>query len=303
MTIPVVFSTDHNFIMPTSVALVSLLECSTDCSLQIFILQSDDVTDQDRSPLDELCKRHGAELHWISLGDAFKGAHETKGRVTIPAYYRLMIPWLLPEMDKVLYCDGDIIFLQSVSNIFSFNLGDCYLGGVRESGFFKEYRGYKYCRSIGVDSDGYVNSGVLLMNTRKMREMNLKEEFMSHAEKKYTFHDQDIINIVCAGHIAYMPSVFNRFPTEDSVRIDPVIIHYAGNKPWKVFTLFWANWWDFYSRSPFFNPELQIRIEATTHSLTHLLHSLRVTLISSMRRRFPALWRFIDSVRYCRRQR
>ena len=93
MTIPIVFSTDHNFIMPTSVALVSLLECSTDCSLQIFILQSDDVTDQDRSSLDELCKRHGAELHWISLGDSFKGAHEIRG-ITIFTYYRLMIPWL-----------------------------------------------------------------------------------------------------------------------------------------------------------------------------------------------------------------
>lgn len=49
--IPIVFSTDHNFIMPTGVAIFSMLECAIDTKLDIFILQSDSVTDNDRETL------------------------------------------------------------------------------------------------------------------------------------------------------------------------------------------------------------------------------------------------------------
>lgn len=263
MIIPIVFSTDHNFIMPTGVAILSLLENSSDCKPHIYILQSDDVTDSDRDILKSICKKHEAPIDFISVGDTFKNSFQIRD-ISTPTYYRLLIPWLIPQHDKIIYCDGDIIFNQSVSKIYLFPLEDNYLAGVW-TGFKKHSTTGAHIESLGLDVDQYINGGVQLINAKKHRELNLKDIYLAHAEKQYTFQDQDIVNIVCKGHIGYMPRWFNTTPnainelvfnqnSHDALQegLDsPVIIHYAGEKPWKEFTYWWLAWWQTYSRSPF----------------------------------------------------
>ena len=53
--VPVVFSTDHNFIMPTGVSVQSMLECSNDVNCDIYILQAGNVTDNDRDLIRRIC--------------------------------------------------------------------------------------------------------------------------------------------------------------------------------------------------------------------------------------------------------
>lgn len=107
-----------------------------------------------------------------------------------------------------------------------------------------------------------------------MRELNLRNEILSYTDKQLLFQDQDIINIVCKDRIGWLPLKFNSPPglskvdknklikakittqEEFAEAVDnPVIIHYAGPKPWKTFTYHWYDWWSVYSNSPFYDCE------------------------------------------------
>jgi len=54
--IPVVFAADHNFVMPTCVALSSLLKNSEGETYDLYILSDTDVTSADR----DIHRTHGA---------------------------------------------------------------------------------------------------------------------------------------------------------------------------------------------------------------------------------------------------
>lgn len=307
--IPVVFSTDHNFIMPTGVAILSLLEHSDDCRPHIYVLQSVDVTDSDREVIKSICNQYSAPVDFISMENTFKDSFEIRD-ITTATYYRLLIPWLMPEYDKVIYCDGDIVFNRSISNIYDFPIGDSYVGGV-QTGFKAHTRVGAHIRKLGLDIDNYINGGVLLINSRKHRELDLKNEFLVHAQKRYMFQDQDIMNIVCRGHIALMPRCFNTTPNSVDYFVfnkckesevlgqlqnneSPVIIHYAGGKPWKEMTYWWLAWWQTYSRSPFFDPMLEFEIECRTLTKEP---KLRPAFSIFVRRKFPFIGKLIDKMR------
>lgn len=52
--IPIVFSTDHNYIMQTGVSLCSLLQSANDCRYDINIIIAENVTEADK---DILCRQ------------------------------------------------------------------------------------------------------------------------------------------------------------------------------------------------------------------------------------------------------
>ena len=304
--IPVVFSTDHNFIMPTGVAILSMLNHSYDCTPYIYIFQSNDVTVEDQEILKSIGNRFSVPIDFISVGNTFNNCFEIRG-ITIATYYRLLIPWLIPEHDKVLYCDGDIIFNQSVSNIYAFDIEDAYVAGV-QTGFKRHTETGAHIERLGLDVTHYINGGVLLINSKKQRELDLKKKFMAQARNKYKFQDQDIINIVCKDHIALMPRRFNTtlgttnnliFQREQQTLLCddqiPVIIHYTSGKPWKEFTYLWILWWKTYRESPFFDPNLEFKIERNT--LTKKI-TLKRTISKTITQKYPNLWKFYNRIRY-----
>lgn len=208
LRIPVVFSTDHNFIMPTGVAILSMLKCSQDCFCDIRILQHRDVTDIDRQTLKDIVEPFNAEIRFITMGTEFDSGFQIRG-ISTPCYYRLMIPWLFPNLDKVVYCDGDVIFKQSVKKLFEQSVENAYIGGVCtlfDSNYLRNY-----LSTLNLEYTEYINSGVLVVNSKMQRDANLVEKYKAEAKKKYTFQDQDILNVVCKGKISHLPPKFNFF--------------------------------------------------------------------------------------------
>ena len=272
MRIPICFSTDHGFVMPTGVALLSILKCSEDCDLDIFILHSNSVTEADKEQLRSIVSNGNDrqnKLDLINMGEVFKDSFEIRG-ITHAAYYRLLLPWVLPKYDKVLYCDGDVIFKKSIKFLYNEPIGDNYCAGV--SLYLYDGKTFEqYSKRIGVSPEGYVNSGVMIINLKKMRDDNLGPLFEKMAnEGKYKYVDQDIINIVCEHKVKMLPFRYNVMPTMDIDEDEICIIHYAGLKPWKFFTRHWSDWWCVYRESPFYDNLLEKNIVERSHSLKQL---------------------------------
>ena len=259
--IPVVFSTDHHFVMPTGIAVQSLLECSNDVDVEIFILQSDSVTDDDRRILQKICDSFAARLTFLSMGNQFVDGYEIRG-ITNACYYRLLIPWLIPQYGKVIYCDGDVVFCDSVKKLYEIELGDYFCAAICPNNHDKHL--YKdHARTLGLRPDEYFQSGVLLINSEAQRKAGLRDLYLEETKKKYIFQDQDIINIVCRNRILELPIRFNI--TQGLYRTvihheTPVIIHYSGLKPWNMYVYGWGYWWEVYRRSPFYEKEQEFQI-------------------------------------------
>lgn len=291
--IPVVFSTDHNFIMPTYVAISSMLaNASRQC--EIYLLVADDVNNEDKELMQQLAVCHNAAIEFISVGDIFDNTYSVRG-ITKATYFRLLIPWILPKHDKVIYLDGDIVVTGDIAELYDYPVDDSNLiYGVRTPGFSTNKKIRNEISEKGLDFKEYVNAGILIFNSRKLREEDFKPIFMSHIDKKYSFQDQDILNITCRNRIGHLPLKFNfigiirpqikepflGMGLATSNQIDdaenrPVIIHYAGAKPWKEFTARWHEWVEYYKKSPFYSQKL---IDDITSKVLFPKFSLKKTI-------------------------
>lgn len=108
-TVPIVFAFDNNLILPACVCISSLMmHAREDTFYDIFILHAQK-EQLERAELDRIPGFYpNCRIRYRSVGDTFDGAFEIRG-ITTPAYYRLLIPELIPEYDKVIYSDVDVI--------------------------------------------------------------------------------------------------------------------------------------------------------------------------------------------------
>jgi lipopolysaccharide biosynthesis glycosyltransferase len=189
-------------------------------------------------------------------------------RYTAAAYYRLILTELLPQYDKVIYMDCDIIVRNDLARLYrTIDLDDYYMAGVFEATLdFQE----KETRAVGCEPGQYINSGFLIMNLAKLRRDNIMEiSLQTLKDNVFRFPDQDTINIVCKGRILALKPYYNsirtffipeykagflRYYSEtdwETVQRHGTI-HYTGNKPWKSYAVKFEVWWKYYRDMPGF---------------------------------------------------
>ena len=270
--IPIAFAFDNNLILPAGVYLSSLLaNAKEDTFYDIFILhsQSEELKEDVLNKLALHFKNY--EIHYRTVDDTFDAAYQIRGINTV-TYYRLLIPELIPEYDKIIYSDVDVIFQDDLSDIFhSTDLGDYYLAGVKSLAHLMPET-QKHYEKLQIDSSQCIYAGNLILNSQALLQDRIVEKFKAHALKQYEFQDMDIINIVCANRIKSLPPSFcvtNYFTdfaihhkqelldiwteTEISEAFLKGIIHYNGPKPWKTCCVNFDIWWEYYRKSPFFD--------------------------------------------------
>jgi hypothetical protein len=143
------------------------------------------------------------------VGDVFDSAFEIRG-ITTPAYYRLLIPELIPEYDKVIYSDVDVLFRMDLSDLYSMDIDDYYLAATRDVGLNLSKDGVEYISSIPeLEADNYLQSGFIMLNCRKISDDCLVAKFKELAKRKLKFQDQDILNIACRRKVRFLPMVYN----------------------------------------------------------------------------------------------
>ena len=177
-------------------------------------------------------------INFIDVDNAeLQNMPKTIDYISAETYYRYVIPELLPDIDKILYLDADIIVNGDISPLYDTDISKYYMAG----GYDLYIDDIKYKPEIGFGQDDlYVNTGVLLMNLKQMRTDNIPKKLINTTKKmagKIKYQDQDIINIVCRGKILQFDSIYNytshNILKEKRKYKRAVIIHYTGaNKPW-----------------------------------------------------------------------
>ena len=150
-------------------------------------------------------------------------------RVSIGAFYRLLIPQLLSsDIEKCIYFDSDMIVNFNIAELWQIELGDKPLGAVPEdkasSAAFKHYGRQKYLIHAGfVDYADYFNSGVLMMNLNYLRNVTetLKEGIRFRAKNpQCSAFDQDILNYLFSKNYLKLPDNFDQFIRSERLKKD-----------------------------------------------------------------------------------
>ena len=168
-------------------------------------------------------------------------------------YYRIFAAEYLPEsVDRILYIDSDIIVKGDISDFYNTDFEDNYF--VATTNVHARFLKWFIRVKNGANKNTvYVNTGVLLMNLKKLRKEQDTEEVLKYIARRrffLTLPDQDVISTLY-GHKIKIENgmVYNlnerkirgwnrRHRGKDAIGLAHVdekvkIIHYIGrNKPW-----------------------------------------------------------------------
>ena len=256
--------------MPAGVCITSLLESAKpDTFYDIFILHG---AGCDFSALDLLKQKFSNfRLTCREVSGEFVGAYEIRG-IPETAYYRLLSPELIPEYDKLLYSDVDVIIREDLSKYYEMDLGDNYFAAVDNCSALRPSM-QRYISDLGLDyRNKYYYSGNLVINSALIRQDKMIDRFRELGKNDYNQQDMDIINIACnrrfltlgpvycltvqlygliVNRRAEMETIYGAQALDDA--LDHGIVHYNGAKPWKQPCSNMDIWWACYRRSPFFD--------------------------------------------------
>lgn len=206
----------------------------TNEALNIYILTADvtelnpdykPLTEQQRKILEDCIKTKNPEskVNLIQLGKEFNSwvmsSQNKLNQYTPFAFLRLFADTVdLPE--KIIYLDTDIMLNGDIKELFDIDISNYELGVVKD----------RYGRFFIKPS--YFNSGVLLMNMKKIKEYNLFERVKEMVlNKKMGFPDQSALNNCCKLKL-YLPRKFNE---QGNPRKDTIIQHFSKRIIWFPF--------------------------------------------------------------------
>ncbi|MDR2589845.1 MAG: glycosyltransferase family 8 protein [Oscillospiraceae bacterium] len=234
--IPIVFSTDNNFVPYCGVAISSLTHhTSFDVDYNIFVFHTE---------LSEYSIRRLESLSYLNIKVECVNVTKYLSKVKLytmhhfseATFYRIVIPEVFSHYTRVLYLDCDLIVLSDVKELYDMDLNRNVLGVCRRKNLsrIEDY----VINKLNLTAIEYFNAGVLVFNIKYFIEEQIKEKcynLINHG-LKYDYVDQDVLNIVCRNKIEILPAEWNYLSNYDDIEnnnIKPKILHYVtAEKPW-----------------------------------------------------------------------
>ena len=248
--IPVVFSVDEKYLLPLEIAIRSLMASRQAATEYDIVVLASDLSPRARRGL----VRRFPNVRIVSVSNrAFSGA--PIGGLSLSTYNRLLLAEALPEYDRVIWSDADVVFHGDLSAVYEADYGDFDWAGVA-----MERRG----ESAGLHNHFHENrnafvftTGFMVANTKAWRERRLEERFAGIVRDfgaRLTMHDLDVLNLatnrisavpfsysvfesIREGHsprsakeYAFLKNVYSDAELE-TAKAHPMIVHYCGINP------------------------------------------------------------------------
>lgn len=265
VSVPIVVAFTENYFIPAVTCLSSILKNSNPKYQFEVICLLTKVLPEDLQGLLAKLNPERMKFTFLNLDGALEGVYVDE-RYTIAASFRLLLPELLKQYDRVIYTDCDVIIQKDLGELYeSMDLAGNYLAAVYEAALESQI---SYLEEIGCEPGFYFNSGFLLMNLELMRQDNMSKKFIDGLKVPYLqFPDQDVLNIYCKWRVLGLSPVYNGIRTFFLPQFKPDFlkkytetdwnqiqnsgtIHYTGGKPWNELTIKFEVWWKYYFDLP-----------------------------------------------------
>ena len=276
--IPVVFATDENWGIFLSVVIKSILETSSESNNYDLIVLEEQLSEDVKKKLQFVIKdKSNFSLRFINmtpyLNNIGRELFPEKREWTIATYYRLFIPVIFQNYEKVIYLDTDVILLKDISLLYLTDLENNYLAAAVDVAATSLTFHKDFMKKFNLQGE-YFNDGILVFNIHNDLDLLPKSIQCLQTHKDLPAVAQDVNNIVCYKKIKKLPLAWNFFNYEDPkswfsrapfetsyikeyLALDLThinLIHYVGCKPWKYPAAKYADlWWNYANQLPFSN--------------------------------------------------
>ena len=303
----IVFACSENFVPYLSVAVQSIIDNASPSRRYDIVVLTRNI-----SPTSMITLTRQVTSPHVGIG--FLDVDAALGDIELPhhghfrpeTYFRLLAPQLLPNVDKAIYLDSDLIVDDDVAELFDVNVTGYKLAATRDADTIGQIDGYDatvgpYLKDeLGMDDPhDYFQAGVLLMNLAELRRTVTPEEFLAlSTERMWRWLDQDVLNKVVNGDYVRVHMRWNYLMDWQHLRrthiianapadvraeyeeaaADPAVIHFAGpdNRPWLYPDADRAElFWHYAMRSPYLD-EIRGQLEESRASVKGLAKRVQV---------------------------
>ena len=294
--IAVAYATDNKYIYPTIVSMTSLvLTAAEDTFYHIYVMHTGDFTQKSKDFLNTVKEKYPDKCKFIylNMGNKYQGL-SLNFRITTPTYYRLSLQDLLPNVDRIIWLDGDTFMFGDLKELIELDMKGAVVMG------FLDIQPNSIA-SFGFKEATVVCGGVLLMDLDGLRRYGYSkkiEDFIAKNKNKLKQQDQTVLNVVMQDRLAPLPPQYGIWAFKDmpeakrhldaqwpKLRYNetefyyatkhPIILHFVWPKPYwrKKKTFFYDEWWNMAKKTGFYD-EIYKKCPIPNVSVRRLLDKL-----------------------------
>ena len=270
-TINIVLSSDNNYAIYIPVLIESLYHTASKKYEYVITIADANITDDTKNSIAYNAKEYeNITINYVNIDyiiSKYKNLFVTFAHFTVSTYIRFFIADLLPDVDKVIYLDIDLLIKSDISELYEINIENHMIAAAVDACYarqlyFNKHSEVAYSENIlglpkGISE---FNAGVLLINLKKWRDDNLTSKCLDKLAEIGTPRvlDQCILNAVIKQDDIYkLPVEWNYVWHAELENLEPItksntfneiidnynkkinqikIIHYtSGVKPWNIY--------------------------------------------------------------------
>jgi lipopolysaccharide biosynthesis glycosyltransferase len=279
----IVFTIDDNYVAPFCVAICSFTQFNNVSDYKIGLLYSE-LSKKNISKIITYAKELQLEITLHKINDIFKdipvGYHFNS-----VIFYRLLIPSIFNNYKYVLYLDADIVFMDTINELFEIQLDENIIAAIPRT-----FLGVpKY---LTKKTRKYFASGLLLFNIDSFNKNNILQKTLDFLKNEYyEMPDQDALNAVITNwkeiNLRYGVETafldYSKTMNKDlyEASCNPAIIQYSGSsKPWHFRNKhpYKKLYWKYLKMTPFYHylPEDLTLKNILFHILKTILKKLKL---------------------------
>lgn len=253
----IAYACDDNYIAHTGISILSLFDSNQSVDEIAIYLISVNISEENITHIHNIVVKYKRKLIIIPFKELCPNLRLSNVGRHIETVYAKLFFGNIANVDKIIYLDSDIIINGSLKEMWDIDLNDNYFGLLKT--VTKDY-----CEKLGLNiSDPFYNDGVAIVNSKKLRQDNVQENFLKFIDSfngNPPVLSEGTINVVCRGKIMSIHPKFNfgssflmhsnknlniissevlYYPAGiiDEARSNPIVIHYLAGwfkRPWEV---------------------------------------------------------------------
>ena len=247
----ILLTINKKYVKLVNILLNSIQLSNKDTKFDVYILHRE-LDIEDKNIIESGLDLNKFNIKMIKIDEEeVKNFPQYQKRYPKEIYFRLFATKYLPEnIDKILYLDSDTLVINKLDELYNMDFeGNFYIATTHVKKILRKINEVR----LRIDDDvPYINTGVLLINLKELRKIDVQKEvceFVENNSKKLMLPDQDIITALYGEKIKIVDALKYNLGDRDLniynlnhiknpiglkwVKENTVIIHYYGrNKPW-----------------------------------------------------------------------